>query len=166
MGFFFFGCLGLGDAAELVVVDEFRDGRVFTANGALWILAEFELLELHFERIEVEEASHEGIADAANEFDGFDCLDDADHPWEYAEHAAFSATGDHARRRRFWEHAAVAGTAEVRSEDSALAVEAEDGTVDVGFFEENGDVVGAVAGREVVGSVDDDVVRFGDLAGV
>lgn len=166
MRFLLFSSLCLGDAAELVVVDEFRDGGVFAADGALRIFAELELLELHFEGIEVEEASHEGIADAANQFDGFDGLDDADDAGEHAEHAAFSAARDHTWRRRFREHTAVAGATEVWSEDGALSVEAEDGTVDVWFFEENGDVVGAVTGGEVVGSVDNDVVRFRDLARV
>ncbi len=161
--FLFFCGLCLRDSAELVVVDEFRDGGVFATDGALWIFAEFELLELHFEGIEVEEAAHQGIADAANQFDCFDCLDDAYDAGEHAEHAAFCAAGDHAWRRGFGEHAAVARAAEVRCEDGALAVEAEDRTVDVRFFEENGDVIGAVTGWEVVCSVDDDVVGFGDL---
>ena len=51
-------------------------------------------------------------------------------------------------------------------EDGHLAIEAVDGSVDQGFFQEKGGVVGEETGGEIVGAVEDDIVVFGDLDGV
>ena len=84
---------------------------------------------------------------------------------EHAEHAALGAARDHARRRRLGVEAAVAGRVvrERRREHRRLAVEAVDRAPDVGDPEEVRRVVDHVAGREVVGAVDDQVVALEDL---
>ena len=86
---------------------------------------------------------------------------------QHAEHAALGAARDHARRRRLGVEAAVARArrrAERRREDRGLAVEAVDRAPDVGDLQEVRRVVDHVAGREVVGAVDDQVVALEDLA--
>ena len=90
---------------------------------------------------------------------------DADRGAQHAEHAALGAARDHARRRGLGVEAPVAGRVlgERRREDRGLAVEAVDRAPDVGDPEEVRRVVDHVAGREVVGAVDDQVVALEDL---
>src|SRR5262249_23755802 len=47
------GCLRCGrtKAAELLVVDELLDGRMGAAHRAVWILPEFQLTEVHAQRV-------------------------------------------------------------------------------------------------------------------
>lgn len=161
------GDFGFGrDAAEHFVIDEFLDGRMVAADGALGIATELELAELHVEGVEEHEASGEGGAFADGELQNFGGLDAADDAGEDAEDAAFSAAGNHAGWRGFGIEAAVTRSAEVRCEDAGLAIESENGTVDVGFLEENAGVVGEITSREIVGAVDDDVVLADDVEGV
>jgi hypothetical protein len=154
------------DAAEDFVVDEFLDGRMVAADGALGVAAELELAELHVEGVEEHEASGEGGAFAEGDLQNFGGLDAADDAREDAEDAAFRAAGNHAGWRGFGIEAAIAGSAKVRSEDAGLAFKTENGTVDVGFLEENAGVVGEVTGREIIGAVDDDIVLADDVEGV
>ncbi len=53
----------LGDAAELVVVDELLD-LVRAADGAVGIFAELDGAEAHAERVDQQQAADEGLADA------------------------------------------------------------------------------------------------------
>ena len=152
---------GLGDAAELVVVDELFD-LVGAADGAVGILAELHGAEAHGEGVDEQEAADEGLADAEDELDDFGGLDDADEAGEDAEDAAFGAAGDEAWRWWFGIEAAVAG-AFFGGEDGGLAFEAEDAAVGVGLAGEDAGVVDQVAGLEVVGAVGDDVVVLEDL---
>src|SRR5437588_7885816 len=62
--------------------------------------------------------------------------------------------------------AAVAGRAVCRVEEAHLSLEPEDRAVHQGLAEEMGGVVGEVAGWEVVGAVDDDVVVLEYVEGV
>ena len=155
-------CLRLLDAAELVVVDQFFDGRVRAADGAVGILAELEVAEVHAQRVDQQEAADERLADAEDELDDLGRLDDADEAGQDAEDAALGAGRDEARRRRFGIEAAVA-RAFLGGEDAGLALEAEDGAVGVGLAGEDAGVVDEVARLEVVGAVGDDVVVLEDL---
>src|SRR6266849_6030165 len=49
------------NTAELFVVNQLGDGAVLSANRASGILAQLELAEAHSERIEQEQAAHQGI---------------------------------------------------------------------------------------------------------
>ena len=81
---------------------------------------------------------------------------------QHAEDAALGAGGDHARRRGLRVEAAVAG-AVLGPEDGGLAVEAVDRAPDVRLVQQHARVVDQVAGGEVVGAVDDQVVWLEDL---
>src|SRR6185503_17191523 len=59
-----------------------------------------------------------------------------------------------------------AWAAEVRREYTGLPLEAEDRAVDVRFLEEDAGVVGEIARREIIGAIDDDVVRADDIESV
>src|SRR5437867_3215810 len=144
-------------AAELLVVDEFLDRRIRSADRALGVLAQLELPELHPERVEDEEAADQRVAPPEEKFDRLDRLDRSDNAREHAEHAALRARWNETGRRRFGVQTAVTG-ALGRVEDARLALEAEDRSVDVWLVQEDRRVVHEVPGREVVRSIDDDVV--------
>jgi hypothetical protein len=92
------GLGGLGDSAELVVVDEGGDCGVFAADGAVLVLAELEGAEAHGEGVDQEEPADERLADAEDQLDDFGSLDDADEAGKDAEDAAFGTGGNEARR--------------------------------------------------------------------
>ena len=83
-------------------------------------------------------------------------------PGQHAEHAALGAARHQSRRRRLGVEAAVAGPF-LGVEHRRLALEPEDAAVDVRLAQQHAGVVHQVAGREVVGPVDDDVVVPDDL---
>ena len=83
---------------------------------------------------------------------------DADDPGQHAEHAALGAARHQSRRRRLGIEAAVA-RAVLGREHRRLPLEAEDASVGIRLAEQHAGVVDEVARREVVGAVDDDVVR-------
>ena len=151
--------------AESLVVDQLGDGGPLAADRTARILGEAELVELHLQGVEVEEASDQRLADPGEQLQRLGRLDHRDEAGEHAEHAALGAVGHRARRRRLGEEAAVAGPAP-RVEDRGLAVEAEDRAVDVRLPEQHAGVVREVAGREVVGAVHDHVVVAEDRRGV
>ncbi len=162
----FFGGSCLRDAAEGVVVDELCDGGIVAADGALGITARLELAEAHLQRIKGHESADEWITDSDDQLNRLDCLHHADDTGEHPEDTSFGAARDHAWRRWLGIETAVAGTAEMRGEDRTLSVKAEDGAVDIGLLLEDADVIGEVAGREIIRAVDDDVVGGNDLGGV
>src|SRR5213594_3200252 len=149
-------------AAKLLVIDEFLDRRIRSADRALGVLAQLELPELHPERVEDEEAADQRVAPPEEKFDRLDRLDRSDNAREHAEHAALGARWNETGRRRFGVQTAVTG-ALGRVEDARLAFEAEDRAVDVRLVQEDRRVVHEVPGREVVRSIDDDVVVFQDV---
>src|SRR3989454_2412632 len=146
-------------AAELLVVDEFLDRRIRSADRALGVLAQLELPELHPERVEDEETTDQGVAASEEKFDRLDRLDRSDNAREHPEHSALRTRRDEAGRRRFRVQTPVTRTLR-RVEDARLAFEAEDRSVDVWLVQEDRRIVHEVSGREVVRSIDDDVVVF------
>src|SRR5262245_14075189 len=111
---------GRTQAAELLVVDQLRDGGMLTAHRTLRIAAQLVDAQLHAERIEVYHAADERLADAEDELDRFERLHAADQTRQHAEHSGFGAARCGARRRRLGEQAAVARSL-VRREDRRLA---------------------------------------------
>jgi hypothetical protein len=159
----FDGCWFRDNAAELVVVDQLRNGGVRAADGAVGILAELEFAEAHAQRVDQQQAADEGLALAEDKLDDLGGLDDADKAGEYAKHSTLGAGGHEARRRRLRIEAAVAG-AILGGEDAGLALEAEDRSVGIGLVAaEHAGVVHEVAGLEVVSAVSDDVEVADDL---
>ena len=79
-----------------------------------------------------------------------------------AQHSALGARRHHARRRRLGVEVAVLRTL-LGPEHRGLALEAVDGAPHVRLAEDDGRVVDEVAGCEVVGAVEDEVVVGEDL---
>ena len=83
-------------------------------------------------------------------------------PGQNAQHSAFGAARHQAGRRRLGIQAAIARAALI-SEHRGLPFEAENRAVDVRLVQQHAGVVHQIAGGEVVGAVDDDVVILEDL---
>ncbi len=158
-------CFG-HNAAELLVVDELGDGGVEAADRALGILAQLEFAEAHVERVDQQQPADERIALAENQLDDLGGLDDADQPRKNAQHAALGATGNQARRRRLRDRGSGSRGRRFGGEDAGLALESEDGAVDVGLAQQDAGVVDQIAGGEVVRAVGDDVVVLENVEGV
>ena len=135
------GCLRRGsfftaNAAELGVVNQLGDGAVCAAERAIGIFAQLQFAEAHGERIEKQQAADEMFAHADDELQRLGRLNRADDSRQHAQHAAFGAGRNEARRRRLGIQAAVAGAVWV-TEDCYLAFEAKNGAVDVGLAEQH-----------------------------
>ena len=154
----FFDC---AHAAECLIINEGSDGGVIAIDRIVLASADGEGSAFEVQGVEDIEAAGECFAYACDDLDDFQCLEAADDARQDAEDAAFGAAGYQARRGRGRIEVAVIGAEFALSvaviEDGHLAFELEDGGVDVGFAEQDGSVVDEVAGREVVGAVDDDV---------
>src|SRR6266542_982924 len=153
------------DTAELLVVDQLGDGRVLAADRALRVLANADVLEGQLQRVVDEQPPDQRVADAGDELDRLVGLDRADRGAEHAEHAALGAGGNHAGRGRLGVQAAVARPV-LGPEHARLPVETIDRAPHVGLALEHAGVVDQIAGGEVVRTVDHQVVRSDDLAGV
>ena len=145
------------DAAERLVVDELRHGRVLPADRALGVFPHFQLAELQLERVVDQHPADHRIAGTGYELDGFGRLQRTDRPAEHAEHAALGARRDHPGRRRLGEQAAIARSV-LRPEHRQLSVEPVDRSPHVRLAEQHARVVHEVPRGEVVRSVDDQVV--------
>ena len=136
--------------------------RALAAGRALRVAADLERAEALLERVVGEEAPDERFAEVEHELDGLERLDRTDDPGEHAEHAGLGARRRQLGRRRLGQQAAVA-RAVVGLEHRDLTLEPEDRPVHDGHALEERRVVQQVAGREVVGAVDDDVVAADDV---
>ena len=144
-------------AAERVVVDELGDRRVLPADRALGVLADPHRAVAHLQGVIDHQPTDQRVAHAGDQLDGLVDLDRADGRAQHAEHAALGARRHHAGRRRLRVQAPVA-RAVLGPEHAGLAVEPVDRAPHVGLAEQHAGVVDQVAGREVVGAVDDQVV--------
>ena len=151
----------LTHAAELLVVDELRD-LVRAARGALRILAQVERAKAHAQRIHEQQPSGEALSDSEDELERLGRLNRADDSRQHAEHAALGAARNESRRWRLAEETAIARRICGR-EHRCLSLEAIDAAVHVRLAEQHARVVHEIARLEVVGAVDDDVVRPDDL---
>ena len=140
--------------------------RMLAADRTRRIPAHLEFAELHLQSVEMNQPPDQRLADADDQLHRFDGLHHADDSRQHAEHAAFGAARHHPGRRRFGIEAAIARPAQARRKNRALAFKPEDRAVDVRLVEEDTNIVGEIAGREIVGAVDDDIVVFDDLDGV
>src|SRR5438477_4255068 len=155
-----------GDTAELLVIDQLRDGRLFATHGAVGVPADPHLLEVHMQSVVQEETSLERVALPRRDRDRLGRLDRADHTRQDPEHATLRTARDGARWRRGREQASVAGRLLPGHEDGGLALELIDRAVHERLAHELGRIVDEVTDGEVVRAVDDHVVALEDLENV
>src|SRR5579883_549027 len=147
------------NAAEFVIVDQFCNGRILSANRAIGIFSQLQFAELHSQRIEKQQAAGKTIPAANDELDGFHCLNRANDTWQNTEHTAFRAGWNQSGRGRFGIETAVA-RAIGRAKNRDLALETEDRAIDVLLTEQNARVIHKVARGEIISAVHDEVVVF------
>src|SRR5260221_7694860 len=152
----------VADPAERLVVDQLADRGVLAADGAVRIFPQLELAEPQLERVEQHQPADQRIPRPDDPLDGFERLNAADDARQHAEHAAFGATRDQSRRGWLRIEATIAGTF-VGVKDRRLAFKTEDAAVDVGLPEQDAGIVHEIAGLEVVGAIDHDVVLSQDI---
>ena len=109
------------------------------------------------EGVEEEKFAGEDFAHAREDFNSFIGLEGADDSREDADDANFGAIGNVFGIWALWEETAIRGTVLV-VEDGDLPFELEDRAEGEGFAEFDAGVVDEVAGGEVVGTVEDEVV--------
>ena len=97
------------------------------------------------------------VAEAEQQLDRLHRLDRADDPGQDTEHPGLRAVGRELGRRWLGKQAAIA-RARVRNEHRSLALEPEDRSMDDGYPQMQRGIVDQVAGRKVVGAVDDQVI--------
>src|SRR6185503_2409588 len=77
--------------AELFVIDQLLDRRLFTTNRTLRIFPQFELAELHRPRIKQQQTINQQIFCAENDLDCFVCLDRPHDTWQHTKHTTLGA---------------------------------------------------------------------------
>ena len=137
----------------------------FRAARAVGTAPEADLAEFHRQRIEAHQAAGQRLTNADQQLDCLGGLDHSDHAGQHADHAAGAAIGRQLSGRGLGEQAAVARPAFI-VEDADLPVETVDGAVHQGFAQLHAGVVDQVAGVEVVGAVDHQVVGAHEVQGV
>src|SRR6266571_7060419 len=152
-----------GDTAELLVIDQLRDGRLFATHGAIGVPPDPHLLEVHVQSVVQQEASLQRVALPRDDLDRLGRLDRADHTRQDPEHATLGTARDGARWRRGREQASVTGRLLPGHEDRGLALELIDRAVHERLAHELGRIVDEVTDREIVRAVDDHVVALEDL---
>ena len=137
-------------------------GAAYLAVG---VLVQLDEIEAHIVGVIEQQPADQRLTDAKDQLERFGRLERADGSRQDAEHTALRAGGHQTRRRWLGEQAAIAGT-NPGVEHAHLPFEAVNRPVNVGFTGQHAQVIGQVAGGEVVGSIDDQIVWFGDLHGI
>src|ERR1700730_7280637 len=161
----FLFCLSvrLGQAAKLLVVNQFMNSGVLATDRAIRILAHLEFTKPHFQSIETDQPPDERLTNPKDQLRCLDRLHHTDHSGQYPKHPALGTTGNHSRWRRLWKHTPITGTAEVWGKNGALTIKPENRSVDVRLLRQNTNVVGKVPGRKIIGTIDNKVIIFDQL---
>ncbi len=73
--------MGFPEIAELLIIDELVDRRLFAAHRAIRILLEVQRSDLHGECVEAQEFPNQSIAFPQDEFDSLKGLYGSDEAW-------------------------------------------------------------------------------------
>src|SRR6266478_2836680 len=155
--------VSLGQAAKLLVVDQFMNCRVLATDRAIRVLAHLEFAKSHFQSIETDQSPDERLTRPKDELHCLDRLHYTDHSRQYPKHAALGTTGNHSGRRRLGKHTPIAGTTEVWGKNGALTIKPENRSVNVWLLRQNTNVVGKVPGREIISPIDNEVIILDQL---
>src|SRR5580658_1180395 len=150
------------DAAEFGVINQLGDRRMSPANGAIRIFPQLQFAEFHGQRVEQEQAADERLALADNQLKRLGSLNRSHDSRQDAQHSAFGARWDQARRRRFRVEAAVAGPARM-AKHGDLPFEAENRAIHIRLASDHTGVVYQIARGKIVRAIHDDVVVFEQL---
>ncbi len=137
----------------------------FGTARAVGAALEADFAEFHRQRIETHQTPGQRLANADQQLDGLGRLDHPDHAGQHADHATGAAIGRQFCGRCAGEQAAVARPALV-VEHADLPVETVDGAIYQGFSKLDARVIDQVAGVEIVGAVDHQVIGAHQFQGV
>src|SRR4029453_9902579 len=127
-------------SAKLFVVDGRENCRMLAAHRTLWIPSQIEFAKFYPQRIKMKKTSDEGFADAQNQFQCLDRLQHSDNSRQNSKHSRLRAVRNGLRRRRLGEKAAIARPAQMRREESRLALKTEYRAIDIRLARKNADV--------------------------
>jgi hypothetical protein len=99
------------------------------------------------------------MPEICEKFDCFHGLKASNNSGEHAQDTCFASCWDCSLGWRLRKKATVAGSAEMGCEDCDLSFKLEDGSMYERFLEEKRRVIGGEASREVVGAIENSVVR-------
>src|SRR6516225_2063334 len=138
---------------------------MISAHGTLRIPPDFEFLKCHLQRIIKHESADERRTPSQDQFYTFRGLQTADQAWQNSQHASFGTAGHFPRWRRFRVKAPITGPVG-REEYRRLSIKAKYAAVHIRFLQQNAGVVHKVTRGEIVGPIDDNIVRLQDGEGV
>jgi hypothetical protein len=98
-----------------------------------------------------------------DKFNGLRCLNQSNLPGHNSQDACFVSAGDQTWRRRFRKKTPQAGPSFFWKEDTGLALELKNASVDIGLSCEKSGIIHQIFGWKVVRSIDDDVVAGKNL---
>src|SRR5262249_28415236 len=129
------------------------------AHRTLGISADLELLKAHLQGIVQQQSANQRRALAENQFHRLSRLNTADQAGQNTQDSTLGTARYLAGRRRFRVKATVTRTLRWKKH-RCLTVKPKDAAVNIRFPQQDASIVDQVARREIVGAVDDDVVRF------
>ena len=144
------------NSAELLVIDQLSDCRIFAARRAIRIFAQLEFAKLHAQGVYEQQAPDQRIPGTKNQLYSLSGLNHADQPGQNSQYSAFRARGHCARGWRLRIEAAVAWTL-FSCEHARLTFETEDGAINIWLAGQHTGIVYQITRREVVRAVRDNV---------
>jgi hypothetical protein len=149
-----------------VIIFEPLDLRLLVAKRTGRILPDRKCLKFHIERIVNQKLTDQGLSLLENQFDGLCGLNQSNLPGYNSQDTRLVSAGDQTRRRRLRKETPKAWPSLLGREDTGLAFKLENASVDIGFPCKERCIVCQKLGREVVGTIDDDVVLWKDFKGI
>src|SRR6476660_3996485 len=139
--------------AKLIVINRCKDRWILAANRTLRVAPQIKLPKLDLERVEVDEASYQGLSDADDELDRLNRLEAPNNSGQHAHHARLRAVRTRVRWRRLPKKAAVAWPAQRRRERGGLSFETKYRAVHIWLLIENTNVIGEITRGKIIRSV-------------
>ena len=148
-------------AGGLFVINQMVDRGVRAADGARVAMLNRNRAELHRLGIEGKQTVGQQFADTGEILQSLSGLNGAQHTCDSTQYASLRTGGNGSYGRRFLEHTTIAGRAGQMGK--RLAVEAQDASMRERLARHHTSVVDEKLHREVVGTIDDEVVLLDDI---
>jgi hypothetical protein len=122
-----------------------------------------EFTELRLQGIKMNQPAKERISGTGEKFDRLGGLQHPDDSGKNAEDTRLRAIRYRAGKRWLWKKTAVARPAKMGRKNGALTLETRNRSVNEGLFQKHTDIVTQIARREIVRSIQDQIVGFHDI---
>src|SRR5258707_8266383 len=149
-----------GHTAEFFVINQLFDIGVRSAHAAIGILLEFDKIKGHIERIVQKQLADQWLTNTEQNFQSLRSLERANGARQHTQHTTLRTRRDKSWRWRFGEETAIAGSF-LGVEYAHLSIKAIDGSGHIRLAEEHGYTLGEITRREVIGTIEDDVIVRG-----